>query len=108
MSSEAANILPYISYIFLSSTVHAQTLKWAYQSIGFAIYHFIQPTSNTNTFSNFPREFGGEHGFRDQGFNLTGGLFGITGNLILIAIITFVVVSIQKIFSHKAEPPKAQ
>jgi hypothetical protein len=79
-------------------------------ALGFGIYYLIQPAgvsafrSGVNNFGNFSRDFGVERGFREGGFNLIGGLFGITGNLILVAIITVVVVSIQKMFSRKPQP----
>jgi len=77
-------------------------------AFGVGFYYLTQPAgqvsfrSGINNFGNVSRDFGGEHGFREGGFSLVGGLFGITGNLILIAIISFIVVSMQKIFSRKA------
>jgi len=71
-------------------------------ALGFGIYYLLQPSNATSFGSGF-REFGGEHGFREGGFNLLGGLFGVTGNLLLVAFITVIVVSIQKLFSRKPE-----
>ena len=71
-------------------------------ALGFGIYYLVQPAGATSQFGNL-RDFG-ERGFREGGFNLIGGLFGITGNLMLVALITVIVVSIQKIFSQKPEP----
>ena|ERR1700690_2003403 len=79
-------------------------------ALGFGIYYLIQPAgvsvfrSGVNNFGNLSRDFGGERGFREGGFNLIGGLFGATGNLILVAIITMIVVSIRKMFSRKPQP----
>ena len=79
-------------------------------ALGFGIYYLIQPAgvasfrSGINNFGGLSRDFGGEGGFREGGFNLTRGLFGVTGNLILVAIITMIVVSIQKMFSRKPQP----
>ncbi len=71
-------------------------------ALGFGIYYLLQPSGTTSQFGNL-RDFG-ERGFREGGFNLIGGLFGITGNLMLVALITVIVVSMQKIFSQKPEP----
>lgn len=76
-------------------------------ALGIGFYHLIQPagqaslSSGFGNFRNVPGDFGGEHDFREGGFSLIGGLFGITGNLMLIAMVTFIVISIQKIFSGK-------
>ena len=72
-------------------------------ALGFGIYHLLQP-SGVATFRSGIGDFGGEGGFREGGFNLTRGLFGVTGNLMLVAIITVIVVSIQKLFSRKSVP----
>ncbi len=72
-------------------------------ALGFGIYYLFQPSSAAALGSGF-HEFGGERGLRG-GFNLIGGLFGITGNLMLVTIITVMVVSIQKLFSQKPVPP---
>ena len=72
-------------------------------ALGFGIYYLLQP-SGVATFRSGIGDFGGERGFREGGFNLTRGLFGVTGNLMLVAIITVIVVSIQKLFSRKPEP----
>ena len=72
-------------------------------ALGFGIYHLLQP-SGIATFRSGIGDFGGEGGFREGGFNLTRGLFGVTGNLMLVAIITVIVVSIQKLFPRKPEP----
>ncbi len=76
-------------------------------AVGVGIFHLIQPSGGIAFRSsglNFTSgDFGGDGGFRG-GFNLIGGLFGITGNLILVAIITFMVVSVRNIFSRQPEP----
>jgi hypothetical protein len=78
-------------------------------ALGVGFYHLVQPAgqasirSGIGNFRNVSEGFGGEHDFREGGFSLIGGLFGITGNLMLIAMVTFVVFSIQKIFSGKPE-----
>ena len=72
-------------------------------ALGFGIYHLLQP-SGVATFRSGIGDFSGEGGFREGGFNLTRGLFGVTGNLMLVAIITVIVVSIQKLFSRKPQP----
>jgi len=72
-------------------------------ALGLGIYYLLQPSSAATFGSGF-RDFGGEGGFREGGFNLTRGLFGVTGNLMLVAIITVIVVSIQRLFSRKPEP----
>jgi hypothetical protein len=77
-------------------------------ALGFLIYHLNQPAgtaslrSGLNNFGHVSRDFGGEGGFREGGFSLVGGLFGITGNLLLVALVTFIVVSMQKTFVRKA------
>ncbi len=79
-------------------------------ALGLLIYHLNQPVGTAsfgtgiNNFGNFSRDFGGEHGFGEGGFSLTRGLFGITGNLLVVAMVTVIVVSMQKMFSHKAAP----
>ena len=75
--------------------------------LGLLVYHLYQPAGTAsfgpgvNNFSNFSRDIGGEHGFREGGFNLTRGLFGITGNLLVVAIVTVIVVSMRKMFVEK-------
>ena len=80
-------------------------------AVGVGIFHLIQPsggiTLNSGGLNFTSRDFGGDGGFRG-GFNLVGGLFGITGNLILVAIVTFMVVSVRNIFSRQPEPVKAK
>ena len=71
-------------------------------ALGIGIYYLLQPSSAATVGSGF-RDFGGEGGFREGGFNLTRGLFGVTGNLMLMAIITVIVVSVQKLFSQRPE-----
>ncbi len=73
-------------------------------ALGVGIYYLIQPsgTASLNNFGGF-RDFGGERGFREGGFSLIGGLAGIMGNLILVAIITFIIVAVQKLFSRSPE-----
>ena len=79
-------------------------------ALGIGVYTLVQPSgaetlrSGINNFGGLSRDFGGEGGFREGGFNLTRGLFGVTGNLMLVAIITVIVVSIQKLFSRKSVP----
>jgi len=79
-------------------------------ALGIGVYTLVQPSgaatlrSGINNFGGLSRDFGGERGFREGGFNLIGGLFGVTGNLMLVAIITVIVVSIQKMFSRKPVP----
>ena len=78
-------------------------------ALGAGFYYLVQPAgqaslrSGIDNLRNVSGDFGGEHGFREGGFSLAGGLFGITGNLILIAMVTFSVVAIQKMFSRKPE-----
>jgi|GEM_PF-2603267 len=73
-------------------------------AVGVGIFHLIQPSGGIAFRSgNSFGDFGGDGGFRG-GFNLVGGLFGITGNLILVTIITFMVVSVRNIFSRQPEP----
>ncbi len=72
-------------------------------ALGFGIYYLLQ-SSGASAFRSGINNFGGEGGFREGGFNLTRGLFGVTGNLMLVAIITVIVVSIQKLFSRRREP----
>jgi hypothetical protein len=76
-------------------------------AVGFGIFHLIQPSGGIAFRSSgigFTfRDFGGDRGF-DGGFSLIGGLFGITGNLILVAIVTFIVVSVRNIFARQPEP----
>jgi Na+/H+-dicarboxylate symporter len=76
-------------------------------ALGFGVYYLFQPSSAATFGSGF-RDYGGERGFREGGFNLIGGLFGITGNLILVAIITMIVVSIQKLFSRNPVPVRTR
>ena len=73
-------------------------------ALGFGIYYLLQPSGA----ATFGSGFGGEGGFREGGFNLTRGLFGVTGNLMLVAIITVIVVSIQKLFSRRPQPVTAR
>src|ERR1700690_1760990 len=76
-------------------------------ALGVGFYYLVQPAgqaslrSGIGDFGNISGDFGGEHGFREGGFSLIGGLFGVTGNLMLVAMVTFMVISIQKIFSRK-------
>ena len=78
-------------------------------ALGAGFYHLVQPAgqatlrSGIGNIGSVSGDFGGEHDFHEGGFNLAGGLFGITGNLMLIALVTFIVYSIQKIFSKKPE-----
>ena len=76
-------------------------------ALGIGIYYLVQPSGAATLRSGFgglSRDLGGERGFREGGFNLIGGLFGIAGNLMLVAIITVIVVSMQKMFSRKPVP----
>jgi len=81
----------------------------AASAIGVGIFHLVQPSgqiafrSGGLNIGNAAGDFGGERGFRG-GFNLVGGLFGITGNLILVAVVTFMVVSLRNIFAARPEP----
>ncbi len=77
--------------------------------LGLLIYHLNQPagTSIGSGFGGF-REFGGEGGFREGGFSLTRGLFGITGNLMTVAVVTLVVVSMRKALAYKGEPVRTR
>jgi hypothetical protein len=82
-------------------------------ALGFLIYHFAQPAgasfgSGTKDLGHVSRGLAGEAGFREGGFSLTRGVFGVAGNLFLVATVIFVVVSVQKVFSHKAEPARAR
>ncbi len=77
-------------------------------ALGLLIYYLNQPTgaaSLTTKFGGFARELG-EGGFREGGFSLGRGMFGIIGDLILVAIVTVVVVSLQKAFAYKSEPAR--
>ena len=79
-------------------------------ALGSLIYHISQPAGTTalrsgiNNLGGLSRDLGEEHGFGERGFSLMGGLFGITGNLFLVAIVTVIVVSLQKLFAHRGEP----
>ncbi len=72
-------------------------------ALGFGIYYLLQPSSAAAVRSGFG-DFGREGGFHEGGFNLARGLAGVTGNLILVAIVTVIVVAIQKLFSRKPKP----
>ena len=72
-------------------------------ALGLGVYYLLQPYSAATFGSGF-RDFGGERGFRESGFNILGGLFGVAGNLMLVAFITVSVVSIQRLFSRKPQP----
>lgn len=72
-------------------------------ALSIGIYRLIQPAGPIPFRSSF-ENFGGERGFREGGFGLISGLFGITGNLILVAVVTIIVVSMQKVLNHKPEP----
>ncbi len=91
----------------LKTTLRFLVVALVAVALGFVIYHFSQPAgtaslgSGISSFGRISGDFGGEGGFREGGFNLTRGLFGITGNLILIAVVTLVVVSIQKAFAKQ-------
>ena len=80
-------------------------------AIGVGIFHIIQPSGQAgfNNFGNAPRfgggDFGGERSFGS--FNLIGGLFGMTGNIMVVAFITFVIVSVRNIFSKPSELAKS-
>ncbi len=69
-------------------------------ALGFGIYYLLQPSSAA-TFNSGFRDFGGEGGFHEGGSNLARGLSGIGGNLVLVAIVTVIVVSVQKVFTRK-------
>ncbi len=79
-------------------------------ALGFFVYHLNQPAgaaslrAGMNSFGDLSRGFGGERDFREGGFSLMGGLFGIGGNLFLVAVVTFVVVSMQRTFGRKRVP----
>ncbi len=78
-------------------------------ALGFLIYYINQPAagaSGLSSFGDFSRELGGEGGFREGSFSLARGLFGIGGDLLLVAIITAVVVLIQKAFTPQHEPAR--
>jgi uncharacterized membrane protein len=74
-------------------------------AIGVGIFHLIQPSGQIflRSGSNNFVDFGGRHEGRG-GFNVTGGLFGMTGNLIVVAVITFIIVSARNILSWQSEP----
>ena len=92
----------------LKSILHFLLILLIAIALGVGFYYLVQPASQVsfrsgiNNFGNVSRDFGGEHGFREGGLGLVSGLFGVTGNLLLIAIISFIVVSMQKIFSRKS------
>ncbi len=83
-------------------------------ALGAMIYHLNQPArsasfgSGIRNIGNFSRDFGGEGGFHEGGFSLSRGLFGIKGNLLLVAIVTVIVVSMQKTFARKPEPARTR
>ena len=83
-------------------------------ALGALIYHLNQPAgsasfgSSIRNIGNFSRDFGGEGGFHEGGFSLSRGLFGITGNLLLVTIVTVIVVSLQKAFARKPEPARTR
>ena len=72
-------------------------------ALGFGIYHLLQPSGAGTIRSGFG-DFGREGSFHEGGFNLARGLAGITGNLMLVAIVTVIVVSIQKLFALSRLP----
>ncbi len=80
--------------------------------LGMLIYHLNQPAASASFgsaggFGTFSREFG-ERGFGEGSFSLSRGMFGIVGNLILVAIVTVVVVSLQKALSYRSEPARSR
>ena len=78
-------------------------------ALGLLIYHLNQPTGTAtaiNNFSRFSGDFGGEGSFREGSFSLARGLFDVAGNLLLVAFVTVIVVSLQKAFAHQPRPAK--
>ncbi len=73
-------------------------------ALGFLIYYLTQSGASASAVGSFSRELGGEGGFREGSFSLARGIFGIGGNLLLVAIITSVVALIQKAFAPQREP----
>jgi Na+/H+-dicarboxylate symporter len=71
-------------------------------ALGFLIYHLNQP-SGTSSFGSFSREIGGEDGLREG-----GSLFGLVGNLLLVAVVTAIVVPLQKAFATHRAPARAR
>ena len=78
-------------------------------ALGLLIYHINQPAgtaafgSGVNGVSQFSEGLGSEHDIREGGASLISGLFGVTGNLLLVAIITTVVVSARKLFARQPQ-----
>ncbi len=95
----------------LKNTVRFLVVALAAVALGLLIYHLNQPAGTASSLSSLGRfggDFGGEGGFREGGFSLARGLFGITGNLILIAVVTIIVVSMRKAFAYQPGPAKTR
>lgn len=91
----------------LKTTLRFLVVTLVAVALGFLIYYINQPAagaSGLSTFGSFSRELGGDGGFRESGFSLARGLSGITGDLILVAITTAIVVIIRKAFAPQHEP----
>ncbi len=94
----------------LKTTVRFLIVTLIAVALGFLIYRLNQPAGGVSGFSNLGglRELGGEGGFRETGFSLMRGLSGITGDVILVAIVTAIVVIIQKALAPQREPARAR
>jgi hypothetical protein len=83
-------------------------------AVGALIYHLNQPNgaislaSSMNSVGSFSGDLGGRHDFGEGSFGLASGLFGIGGNLFQVAIITFLVVSVRKLFVQRPQPVRAR
>ncbi len=79
-------------------------------ALGLLIYHLNQPATGTVCSSGIGglRDLGGEGGFREGGFSLARGLFGIAGDMVLVAIVTVIVVAAQKALAYKHEPVRTR
>jgi hypothetical protein len=83
-------------------------------ALGLLIYHLNQPAgtasvgSAVDAIGRFSHDLGGEGGFRESGSGLSRGLFGTTQNLVLIAVVTFIVASIQKGIARQPKPVRTR
>ncbi len=77
-------------------------------ALGMLIYHLNQLAATTSVGTDaigFGRDFG-ERSFEEGGFSLSRGVFGVAGDLILVAIVTVVVVSLRKALAYQPEPAR--
>ncbi len=86
----------------LKTTIRFVIVALIAAALGFLIYHLNQSAA-TASFGQGFREFG-ERGFGEGSFSLMRGLFGIAGNVFMIAIVTVIVVALQKAFRSTPQP----